>query len=175
MIVSFWFSCSSYPGNFLPDEQWVPLLVHDDAGRAHEHSAVLRLHQVVFSHGHPVLPATAACWQRGGFKAVMYVTSDLKCYISRYQKTTTSRRPTMLSVIANICACLCQCSCSWQCSLSWIAVGPPLFLTWCSEQRWGPTGWRSECLHRCVSIRPLCCTGGKSTAYTWTQPRVLPY
>lgn len=48
----------------------------------------------------------------------------------------------------------------------------PQFHTWCSERQWGPTGQRSECLHRCVSTRPLCCTAGKSETYELGQPSV---
>lgn len=56
---------------FLPDEQGVPLLVHDDASSAHEQSSILRQFQVVLSHGHPVLPAGAVWWQRQHLVAVM--------------------------------------------------------------------------------------------------------
>lgn len=44
---------------FLPDEEGVPLLMHNDVGGAHEDGAALRLYQVVLSHGHSVLLATA--------------------------------------------------------------------------------------------------------------------
>lgn len=57
---------------FLPDEKGVPLLVHNDVSGAHERSTLFCLYQVVLSHGHSVLPATAAFWQREEYEAVMY-------------------------------------------------------------------------------------------------------
>lgn len=45
----------------LPDEQGAPVLVHNNVRGAHEHSLLLRLHKVVLSQRHPILPG-AACW-----------------------------------------------------------------------------------------------------------------
>ena len=45
---------------FLPDEQRVPLLMHNNTSRGHEHSGLLGLDQVVLSHGHSVFPVTVS-------------------------------------------------------------------------------------------------------------------
>lgn len=71
-------SCSSQTCCVLPDEEGVPLLVHDDVSGAHEHSTLLCLDQVVLSHDHSVLPATTARRRR-----------------EEYEETITSRLSTM--------------------------------------------------------------------------------
>lgn len=45
---------------YLPNEERVPALVHDNVSSAHKGSTVLCLYQVVLAHGHSVLPARAA-------------------------------------------------------------------------------------------------------------------
>lgn len=44
---------------YLPNEEGVPALVHDDVSSAHKGSTVFCLYQVVLAHGHSVLPARA--------------------------------------------------------------------------------------------------------------------
>lgn len=56
--------------SLVPDEQGAPLLVHNDAGGAHEHSVLFSLFQVVFSQGHSVLFTFAA-------------QSQKRCYVQR--------------------------------------------------------------------------------------------
>jgi len=52
--------------------------MHDNVRGAHEHNTVLRLYQVVLSHGHSVLLGLAARWKRDEEEEVICSASSLK-------------------------------------------------------------------------------------------------